>query len=100
LSFTTVTDHGLKRLSGLTQLKSLNLDARQITDAGLANLTSKDVCIHVSTIFFGLNYTFPPSSLDMVILVSQVFSKQLGIYDGFRTWNNLRGKFWISFIFW
>lgn len=41
LSFTVVTDGGLRKLSGLSSLKSLNLDARQITDAGLAALTSK-----------------------------------------------------------
>lgn len=32
----------MKKLSGLTSLKSLNLDARQITDAGLAVITSMD----------------------------------------------------------
>ncbi|XWS27100.1 hypothetical protein CRYUN_Cryun26dG0087400 [Craigia yunnanensis] len=37
---TLVTDSGLKKLSGLTALKSLNLDARQFTDAGLSALTS------------------------------------------------------------
>ncbi|KAB2629274.1 F-box/LRR-repeat protein 16-like [Pyrus ussuriensis x Pyrus communis] len=36
----SVTDSGLKRLSGLTSLKSLNLDARQISDAGLAAITN------------------------------------------------------------
>lgn len=36
-----ITDAGLKKLSGLASLKSLNLDARQITDVGLAALTSK-----------------------------------------------------------
>lgn len=41
LSFTDVTDGGLRKLSGLSSLKSLNLDARQITDIGLAALTSK-----------------------------------------------------------
>lgn len=41
LSFTLVTDNGLKKLSGLASLKSLNLDTRQITDSGLAALTSK-----------------------------------------------------------
>lgn len=32
-------------MSGLSSLKSLNLDARQITDAGLAALTSKTLSI-------------------------------------------------------
>lgn len=41
LSFTAVTDRGMKELAGLSSLKSLNLDNRQITDAGLAFLTSK-----------------------------------------------------------
>lgn len=39
LSFTLVNDNGLKRLSGLTSIKYLNLDSRNITDAGLAALT-------------------------------------------------------------
>lgn len=41
LSFTEVTDDGLRKLSGLSSLKSLNLDVRHITDTGLAALTSK-----------------------------------------------------------
>ena len=41
LSFTVVTAGGLRKLSGLSCLRSLNLDARQITDTGLAALTSK-----------------------------------------------------------
>jgi hypothetical protein len=40
LSFTLVTDIGLKKISGLNSLKSLNLDNRQLTDHGLAALTS------------------------------------------------------------
>lgn len=36
-----ITDGGMRKLSGLSSLKSLNLDARQITDSGLAALTSK-----------------------------------------------------------
>lgn len=41
LKFTSVTDDGLKTLSGLMCLRSLNLDIRQITDSGLAVLTGK-----------------------------------------------------------
>lgn len=44
LSFTVVSDSGLRKLCGLSSLKSLNLDAYQITDAGLATLTS--MCSH------------------------------------------------------
>lgn len=40
LSFTVVSDSGLRKLCGISSLKSLNLDAYQITDAGLATLTS------------------------------------------------------------
>lgn len=40
LSFTVVTDGGLRKLSELSSLKSLDLDDHQITDAGLAALTS------------------------------------------------------------
>jgi hypothetical protein len=38
LSFTSVTDTGPKKISGLTSLKPLNLDNRQITGTGLASL--------------------------------------------------------------
>lgn len=41
LSFTLVTDNGLKNLSGLASLKSLSLDAPQITDYGLLSLIGK-----------------------------------------------------------
>ncbi|KAE8654503.1 Octicosapeptide/Phox/Bem1p domain-containing protein / tetratricopeptide repeat-containing protein [Hibiscus syriacus] len=47
LSFTLVTDSGLKKLSGLTALKSLNLDARQITDVGLSALISLTGLVHL-----------------------------------------------------
>ena len=40
LSFTLVTDIGMKKISMLSALKSVNLDNRQITDVGLAALTS------------------------------------------------------------
>ncbi len=41
LSFTTgVMDSGLRMIATITSLTSLNLDSRQITDAGLASLTS------------------------------------------------------------
>jgi hypothetical protein len=40
LSFTLITDIGLKKIAGLNSLKSINLDNRQITDNGLAALTS------------------------------------------------------------
>jgi hypothetical protein len=40
LSFTLITDIGLKKIGGFSSLKSLNLDNRQITDHGLASLTS------------------------------------------------------------
>jgi len=35
-----VSDGGLSKLCGLSSLKSLNLDAYQISDIGLSNLTS------------------------------------------------------------
>ena len=38
--FTLVTDIGLKKISGLSSMKPLNLDNRQITDTGLASLAS------------------------------------------------------------
>jgi Leucine-rich repeat (LRR) protein len=38
LSSTTVTDAGLLRLRGLSQLQTLNLGSTAITDAGLAHL--------------------------------------------------------------
>ena len=41
LSFTSVSDRGLGRIAGLTSLTALNLDTRNVTDAGLAVLTSK-----------------------------------------------------------
>lgn len=41
LSFTRVTDIGMRKLSRISSLKSLNLDAGQITDTGLAALTGK-----------------------------------------------------------
>lgn len=41
LSFTRVSDRGLGRIAGLVSLTSLNLDTREVTDAGLAALTSK-----------------------------------------------------------
>lgn len=40
LSFTVITDIGLKKIAGMNSLRSLNLDNRQITDNGLAALTS------------------------------------------------------------
>ncbi|KAI9126766.1 hypothetical protein K1719_002362 [Acacia pycnantha] len=40
LSFTMISDGGLRKLSGFSSLKSLNLDACQITDFGLEALTS------------------------------------------------------------
>ena len=40
LSFTLVTDIVMKKISMLNALKSVNLDNRQITDVGLAALTS------------------------------------------------------------
>ncbi|MBA0570000.1 hypothetical protein Golob_003690 [Gossypium lobatum] len=45
----------LRELSGLTSLKSLNLDARQITDAGLAALTSLTGLTHLD--LFGARIT-------------------------------------------
>lgn len=48
LSFTAVTDSGLRKSSALSSLKSLNLDAHQITDAGLAALTSKCILVDVA----------------------------------------------------
>jgi len=41
LSFTPVTDIGMRKLSRLSSLKSLNIDAGQITDTGLAALTGE-----------------------------------------------------------
>lgn len=41
LSFTVVTDVGLRKLSRLSSLKSLNLDVHHVTDSGLAALTGK-----------------------------------------------------------
>jgi len=38
--FTLVTDIGLKKISGLSSMKPLNLDNRLITDTGLASLAS------------------------------------------------------------
>ncbi|VAI47273.1 unnamed protein product [Triticum turgidum subsp. durum] len=38
LSFTLVTDTGMKKISMLNSLKSVNLDNRLITDVGLAAL--------------------------------------------------------------
>jgi hypothetical protein len=40
LSFTLVTDISMKKISMLNSLKAVNLDNRQITDVGLAALTS------------------------------------------------------------
>jgi hypothetical protein len=43
LSFTGgVMDSGLRTIATITSLTSLNLDSKQITDTGLAALTSKD----------------------------------------------------------
>jgi len=53
LSFTLITDIGLKKISGLSSLKNLNLDNRQITDTGLAALTSMPlVLVGYSMVFF------------------------------------------------
>ena len=53
LSFTLVTDIGLKKISGLSSLKNLNLDNRQITDTGLAALTSMPlVLVGYNMVFF------------------------------------------------
>ena len=43
MSFTQVSDSSLQKLNGLTSLKWLNLDARQITDAGLAAITGMNI---------------------------------------------------------
>lgn len=46
LSFTGgVMDSGLRTIATITSLTSLNLDSKQITDSGLAALTSK-TCIN------------------------------------------------------
>ncbi|XP_062113313.1 uncharacterized protein LOC133824445 [Humulus lupulus] len=55
LSFTLVTNGGLKKLSKLTSLKSLNLDACQITDEGLENLTNLTELPHLD--LFGAHIT-------------------------------------------
>nr|CAN74892.1 hypothetical protein VITISV_002002 [Vitis vinifera] len=55
LSFTAVTDSGLRKSSALSSLKSLNLDAHQITDAGLAALTSLTGLTHLD--LFGARIT-------------------------------------------
>ena len=43
LSFTSVSDRGLGRIAGLISLTALNLDTRQVTDAGLCVLTRKSL---------------------------------------------------------
>ena len=43
LSFTNVSDRGLGRIAGLISLTALNLDTRQVTDAGLSVLTCKSL---------------------------------------------------------
>ncbi|AQK72586.1 Regulatory subunit [Zea mays] len=47
LSFTLVTDIGVKKISVLNSLKSVNLDNRQITDVGLAALISLTRLTHL-----------------------------------------------------
>jgi Leucine Rich repeat len=59
LSFTLVTDSGLKKLSGLTSIKYLNLDSRHITDAGLPALTCTYFCLSP---FFEVIYAVLPSN--------------------------------------
>ncbi|KAI5014368.1 hypothetical protein ZWY2020_055758 [Hordeum vulgare] len=55
LSFTVITDIGLKKIAGLNSLKSLNLDNRQITDNGLAALTTLTGLTHLD--LFGARIT-------------------------------------------
>jgi hypothetical protein len=53
LSFTLVTDESLKKIANLSSLKSVNIDNHQITDIGLAALTS--MCSHMILLFFYQN---------------------------------------------
>lgn len=53
LSFTQISDGGLKKLSGLTALKSLNVDTKFVTDIGLVALTCKFLLIFTIVQNFG-----------------------------------------------
>lgn len=81
LSFTSVSDSGMRRIAGIVSLTSLNLDSRQITDAGLVALTSKNLSIYRCC-----NTTEPAEILSSIPVRDVVWTRNYRLWSLIGIW--------------